>query len=62
MSLTNFNLPHIVPGHGSPEYIYHMVTDINDVINRINKMTATLITELEAQLADLDARITALEP
>jgi hypothetical protein len=38
-----------------------MVTDLNDVINRINQMMATLISELEEQLADLDARITVLE-
>jgi hypothetical protein len=61
MALTNFNLPHIVPSSESPDYLYHMVTDLNDVINRINQMMATLISELEEQLADLDARITVLE-
>ncbi len=61
--MPHINLPHIVSSSDAPEHVHHLVTDLNDVINRINQVLIGVLAddeEVATQIAALDARITAL--
>lgn len=45
---THINLPRVVASADSPDYVQHMVTDINDTINRLNAVIIKMIQDIEA--------------